>query len=277
MEEYRFSRALAYRFTELAEMFNSAFTGYLLLVSMTAEATAAHWRLYHIDGARSLVTHDQAGAFVGLAYIGVRGTRGWCGGFGIAPAFRGRGAGKRLAREMVETARESGLRSLQLEVLSQNEAARAIYEAAGLTVRRRVRSVEIAVAALPDGDGQAAARLETSAPLVAEDILAAEPVWQQELVSLLAMTTETAHLTDAAGQRSTLVCRKAGEKTLILAASVARTTTEQELVALLRRAAADSSSIQLTNCPGSSSILARCQALGFTEVYSQDEMYLDLR
>jgi hypothetical protein len=216
---------------------------------------------------------DPEGTFVGMTLIGARGTRGWCGGFGIAPAFRGHGAGKRLAREMVETARASGLRSLQLEVLAQNEAARAIYESAGLTVRRRVRTIEIAITALSDGTERGASQVATSASLVAEDVLAAQPVWQQELASLLAMTTETAHVTESAGQRSSLVYVRSGALTRILAASVAKSFTEQELVALLRQAAGDSSVIQLVNCPGSSSILARCQALGFTEVYSQDEMY----
>jgi ribosomal protein S18 acetylase RimI-like enzyme len=211
MDEYQFSRALAYDFAALAEMFTDAFTGYFFPMNMTVEALATHWRLYHIDGARSLVMRDSSDAFAGLAFIGVRGTRAWCGGFGIAPAYRGRGAGKRLARAMVDTARASGWRSLQLEVLSQNEAARAIYEGAGLTVRRRLRTVQSAVAALPDDARPPTGGVETSEPLVAEDVLAARPVWQQELASLLAMTTETTHLTDAAGQRSSHTRRACAE------------------------------------------------------------------
>jgi RimJ/RimL family protein N-acetyltransferase len=276
MDEYQLARALSYDFGALANMFTEAFTDYFFPMNMSAEALANHWRLYHIDGARSWVMRDPEGTFVGITLIGARGTRGWCGGFGVAPAFRGHGAGKRLAREMIEMARTSGLHSLQLEVLSQNGAARAIYEAAGLTVRRRVRTVEIAVAALPDETEAPAGQVTSSAPLVAEDVLAAQPVWQQELASLLAMTTETAHVTDSAGHRNSLVCARSGATTRILAASVAKTLSEQELVALLRQAAGRASAIQLTNCPGSSSILARCRALGFSEVYSQDEMYIAL-
>ena len=143
-------------------------------------------------------------------------------------------------------------------------------------MRRRVRTVEIAVAALPDGTERGASQVATSAPLVAEDILAAQPVWQQELASLLAMTTETAHVTDSAGQRNALVCVRTGATTRILAANVAKSLAEQELAALLRQAAGDAPAIQLTNCPDSSSILARCQSLGFTAVYGQDEMYIAL-
>jgi ribosomal protein S18 acetylase RimI-like enzyme len=276
MEEYQFTRALSYDFGALANMFTEAFTGYFFQMNMTPEALATHWRLYHIDGARSLVMRDPERTFVGMTLIGARGDRGWCGGFGIAPAFRGHGAGKRLAREMIETARTSGLRSLQLEVLSQNDAARAIYESAGLTVRRRVRTVEIALTALPNGADTDAKQVATSTPFVAEDVLAAQPVWQQELASMLAMTTESTHLTDLAGQRNSLVCIRSGDRTRILAANVANATSENELIALLRQAAGESSVIQLTNCPDSSPILAQCLSLGFSEMYSQDEMYITL-
>jgi ribosomal protein S18 acetylase RimI-like enzyme len=276
MEEYQFTRALSYDFGALANMFTEAFTGYFFPMNMTPEALANHWRLYHIDGARSLVMRDLDGTFAGMTLIGARGTRGWCGGFGIAPAFRGHGAGKRLAREMLETARASALRSLQLEVLSQNAAARAVYEAAGLTVRRHVRTVEIALSALPDVADTDARRVVTSAPLIAEDVLAAQPVWQQELASLLAMTTETTHVTDAASQRSSLVCARSGALTRILAASVTNSLADRKLIALLRQATGDSSVIQLTNCPDSSSMLARCLSLGFIEKYSQDEMHVTL-
>jgi ribosomal protein S18 acetylase RimI-like enzyme len=276
MEEYQFARALSYDFGALANMFTEAFTGYFFPMNMTPEALANHWRLYHIDGARSLVMRDPEGTFVGMTLIGARGTRGWCGGFGVAPAFRGHGAGKRLAREMVETARASGLRSLQLEVLAQNDAARATYKSAGLTVRRRVRSVEIAITTLPNGADRDASQVATSASRMAEDVLAAQPIWQQELASLLALTTETAQVTDSAGQRSSLVYVRSGATIRILAANVSNSITELELVALLRQAAGDASAIQLTNCPDSSSILARCQSLGFAAVYGQDEMYMAL-
>src|SRR5260370_10814354 len=101
MDDYQFSRALAYDFAALAVMFTDAFTGYFFPMNMTVEALATHWRLYHIDGARSLVMRDSSDAFAGLAFIRVRGTRAWCGGFGGAPSYRRRGAGKPLGPGMV--------------------------------------------------------------------------------------------------------------------------------------------------------------------------------
>jgi hypothetical protein len=177
---------------------------------------------------------------------------------------------------MVESARASGLGSLQLEVLSQNDAARALYKTAGLEKRRHVRTLEIAVEALPDVTAESASPVAAEATLFADDVLAAQPVWQQELATLLAITTETAHVTDSAGERSSLVYARAGEKSRILAARVTASLSERELVKLLRRAAGEAAVMQLVNCPETDTILARCQELGFTEVYSQDEMYLAL-
>jgi hypothetical protein len=139
-----------------------------------------------------------------------------------------------------------------------------------------MRTLEIELIALPDAAAADAHRVATAATLFAEDVLAAQPVWQQELASLLAMTTETTHSTDRGGRRCSLVCARSGIRTRILAASVATSVSEQELIALLRQAAGASTAIQLTNCPDSATIMALCRSLGFGELYSQDEMDIAL-
>ena len=53
--------------------------------------------------------------------LGLRGERGWCGGFGIVPEFRGMGLANWLCEKLVERGRELELATLQLEVLAQNE------------------------------------------------------------------------------------------------------------------------------------------------------------
>src|SRR5579871_258051 len=111
--QYRFSDATGYTLAQMTEMHNESFSGYFMPATMTPEMTAHFWRVYQIDASRSVVMHDQTGTFVGMARVGVRGNRGWCGGFGIAPAFRGSGASKLLAAEMVRVARDSGLTTLQ--------------------------------------------------------------------------------------------------------------------------------------------------------------------
>lgn len=65
------------------------------------------------------------------------GERGWIGGFGIIPSHRGRGLAARLMREHLDVARQSGVGRVQLEVLTQNWAARS-YERAGFVTTRRL-------------------------------------------------------------------------------------------------------------------------------------------
>src|SRR5689334_16073127 len=101
MSEYRFSNALGYTFEQLADMHNTSFSGYFMPVSMTPGQTADFWRTNQIDANRCVVMHDANNTFVGMARMGTRGTRCWCGGFGIVPEFRGNGASKLLASEMV--------------------------------------------------------------------------------------------------------------------------------------------------------------------------------
>lgn len=64
------------------------------------------------------------------------GERGWIGGFGIAPSHRGRGLAAGLMREQLDVARDSGVRHVQLEVLTQNWAGRSYARAGFVTTRR---------------------------------------------------------------------------------------------------------------------------------------------
>jgi len=116
-QNYRFTNALGYTFEQMSEMHNASFSGYFVPIEMTPEMTADFWRLNGIDALRSVVMHDEDGAFVGMARMGTRGKRGWCGGFGIVPEFRGRGASTLLAEQMVKVAREGGLRHYKRECL----------------------------------------------------------------------------------------------------------------------------------------------------------------
>src|SRR5690348_9430884 len=150
MNTYSFSNALAYTQMQLAEMHSASFSGYFFPTMITAEMSAGFWRVFQIDAKYCVVMHNEQGAFVGIARIGVRGLRGWCGGFGIVPEFRGTGASKLLVTQMVQVARENGLATLQLEVLTQNIRAIKLYEGAGFRFARRLIGIEAAIDALPD-------------------------------------------------------------------------------------------------------------------------------
>src|SRR6266571_4224979 len=131
MADYRFSDALSYTHEQLSQMFNESFTGYFFPANTSAQQNADFWRTEQIDSLCSVVMHDEAGTFVGLARMGVRGQRGWCGGFGIVPQFRRTGASKLLAAQMIQVARDTGLTTLLLEVLTQNTPAFKLYKSVG--------------------------------------------------------------------------------------------------------------------------------------------------
>jgi ribosomal protein S18 acetylase RimI-like enzyme len=126
---------------QIAKAFNAGFAGYFMPVEFTVERLAAFCRHYSIDLARSLVVVSRSGGErepVGITLLGLREDRGWCGGFGIVPEYRGTGAARFLLDALVGRCRELALSSLQLEVLGQNERAIRLYERGGFQRTREL-------------------------------------------------------------------------------------------------------------------------------------------
>ena len=274
--DYRFSNALGYTQTQLAELHTIGFTGYFFPMVATPESSADSWRVYAIDANRSIIMRDASGAFVGLARVAVRGTRGWCAGFGIAPAFRGMGAGTALAARMAQVARETGLATLQLEVLEQNIAAQRAYERAGFTTRRQVVIVEGATAALPEP--AASVRIEDAGwDVIVPHLVRGElPVWQRELATLLTLDVTIGAVRSEDGRVSALAVHRANGRAQILAHATESATSDDELLALLHWAGRGMERIHLSDEPEDSPFLARLRTLGFTEIARQREMLLAL-
>jgi hypothetical protein len=226
--------------------------------------------------------HDVSGAFVGMARMGTRGDRGWCGGFGIVPEHRGTGAGRLLAAEMVRVARESGLATLQLEVLTQNARAIRLYESAGFVTRRRLFGIELAADALPadlQGDELAAAAESVPAETLLPWLLSqptARQSWGREPASILTMRCEGLALRQSEEYACGLIAQTSGEQCRIQAAYFPPSLSDAAVAALLRRAAGTASGIQVFNEPEGSDFLVRCRRLGFGEFFSQHEMWLTL-
>ena len=275
MNQYRFSDATDYTLAQMAEMHNESFSGYFMPAMMTTEWTADFWRVHQIDANRSVVMYDQTRAFVGMARVGARGKRGWCGGFGIVPAFRGSGASKLLAAEMVRVARASGLATLQLEVLTQNIRAFKLYEGAGFVTTRKLLGLEMASSSLP---AVASIEMKTAPTEALLPFLhgAERPAWGQELATTLTLQTEAVVASGVDGRVNGLIARRAGERLQVQAAILQPDFTSAELAALLRSAAGDATTIQIFNEPEGSDLLARCLELGFHEFFSQYEMIIEL-
>lgn len=127
---------------EGAAALNRVFQRYLIPMSFSSEQLHLHMAYNDVDPSASPIWYDDDGEVVAAALLGVRGKRGWIGGFGVAPPSRGRGIARQLAAHMIDTARARRLESLALEVLVENEPAIRVYEAAGFRRVRRLLSLQ---------------------------------------------------------------------------------------------------------------------------------------
>lgn len=120
----------------LLALWNAGYEGYFVPITLTTEQLERYVRRGGIDLGRSLVMRVD-GEPAAFSLLGIDGERGWIGGFGVAPAFRGRGLSYALMREHAARFRGWGLRHVQLELFEQNWVRRT-YEAAGFRVTRRL-------------------------------------------------------------------------------------------------------------------------------------------
>ncbi len=104
----------------------------------TTDAYAYYCRVENIDVAHSIQARDGEGRIVGIATMGIRGDKGYCGDLGVVPEARRKGVGHGLMRAFVEEARRLGLRYLSLSVNSENVPALRIYEGAGFRISRDI-------------------------------------------------------------------------------------------------------------------------------------------
>src|SRR4051794_36292166 len=121
---------------ELAAAFNTVYTDYVVPFVVNEAWARQHVAANSIALEHSPLWLDDSGALVALAALGVRGERGWVGGFGVAPDYRGQGLSRQLARATLDRARQASLRRVQLEVITSNARAIRTYERAGF-VRTR--------------------------------------------------------------------------------------------------------------------------------------------
>jgi len=111
--------------------FNRSFEGYLVPMTHTVDSLRTLIAVNAISLAHSFVAEDNAGQPAGIVLLAVRGARGWIGGMGLAPEWRGRGLAAPLMRTALDEARVLGLDSVELEVLTRNTPARSLYARLG--------------------------------------------------------------------------------------------------------------------------------------------------
>jgi predicted GNAT family acetyltransferase len=226
------------------------------------------------DLVNSLVALDGAEA-VGMAVLAARGTRGWVGGFGVVPAWRGRGLGRRLMSELVERARAAGLRRLSLEVLAGNTAAIRLYEQAGMRVTRDLLVMERPAgwATAPRGavarEAPAAELLEHFTRLHPEP-----PAWQREPASLLAANLLGLYLGRRSRPRAYALVRHTREgETFLSDLAAADARQARAMCAALGHVGG---ALKINNEPEQSPYAAPLLEHGFREVLRQHEMSMEL-
>ena len=266
----RFVPATSVSLVDYAAAFSAGFRGYLLPFSMDAGALARRVRLGQYDLENSLLAYE-GDEVAGVAALAVRGEEGWVAGFGVVPERRGAGVGREMMAALVERARACGLRHLSLEVLKGNEAARRLYESAGMRATRDLLIMERAGA-------EGGTTLDEAEP---GELLrhfarlhAVRPAWQRDLPSLLAARLDGYRLGPADAPRAyALVGRGPDAAPYVsdLAAEDAPAARE-----LCRGLAGLAPVLKLINEPEDGLFVEPLRESGFVETTRQHELHMDL-
>ena len=263
----------------IADAFNAVYEDYVMPVRVTAEQMEHHVRSNDIVLAESPLWLDDDGAVVGMAMLGVRGDRGWVGGFGIAKPYRGRGLSHLLIQELIERGRRLSLREIVLEVITTNTAAIRTYERAGFTRQRDL----VILLRRPDAR---TLDIDTSAVTIAVPMLllanrpqsAHTPAWQHELRSLThddKLTGLAVGPTDAPLAMAVYLVPDDTSIRIADLAAIDHDAAQTLLSALIQRE--PDRSIALVNEPEGSKALPALYDLGWQEVMRQHEMAYALR
>lgn len=271
-----FKPAATISLEELAAKFNAAFTGYFYPMALTAETLSRRVRHEQIDLQHSLLAYDES-EFVGCALLGVRGRRGWCGGFGITPEHRGRGRAQEMMRDFIEEARAAEVQTLCLEVLTKNIGAIRLYQRAGMNITRDLLILERA--------GEMTSQRNTFPEVAPAKLLRhferlhlLRPAWQRDLVKLLVLEGARGFCLgteEAPDAYFVLWEKQEGEKLLVdifdLAAADSRGA--EDLCAALAQL---KGTLRILNEPEDSIFIKPLLLHGFIETERQHEMVLEL-
>jgi GNAT superfamily N-acetyltransferase len=122
-------------FDSLLALFNGAYSDYFVPLKLDRSGLELTIDICDIDLAASRVVLE-SGELVAFAFLALRGDEGWIGGMGTLPTHRRRGLGEEALAEVLAEAKKRAARSVRLEVIEQNEAARRLYEKLGFRHER---------------------------------------------------------------------------------------------------------------------------------------------
>ena len=270
---HHFVPASAFTLEAFADLYTRSFAGYFYPMTQTVAGFSARVRIDHLDLHHSMVllVNDVP---AGQATLGLRGTQAWCGGFGIALEFRGRGLGPPLFAQFVARARAAGATHLALEALTRNAAALKVYTGAGLRIARETRLFEWT----SDGpDPKPIDWAKADLMQIARHfhrLHAVAPVWGRDLPSLLLRPGLREIALNSHGDRAGYVVLSVNDNTariVDLAAESADVAT-----ALLTQLQASFAKVISFDEPADSPVTAAFDLCGFHEFDRQYELKLAL-
>jgi ribosomal protein S18 acetylase RimI-like enzyme len=249
-----------------AAALDRVFAQYVVPISFSEPQYNAHVSVNDIDLAASPIWYD-GDDVVAAAVLGVRGRRGWLGGFGLVPAYRGRGLARELLADVLEHAWRLDLESVALEVLEQNPAARQTYVTGGFERTRRLFTYEIDPASL-SADAPYAPYVD--AETFIDVPLDAAPCWQIEDVSLRRLPTQL----HAVGNASSFCIFQHHGKVAALVRAGASTADRLAWLAASVVAQTGAESISMFGVPEESQIAEGARTLGWSVAHVADEMMI---
>lgn len=296
-EDFEISRTGRMSIEQLAEATNATFAGYFVPVNHTSESFATNCRAFSLDLTQSLLARHWDGRLAGLTMLGLRGERGWCGGFGITEEFRGIGLANWFARKLVEQARGLGLTTLQLEVLAQNTKAFQTYQKAGFQTTRELVILSAPVSqVLTELEAFHTVRMEISEVRLEEALhiaiglepaLGFEPSWQREPATLYATTGLRGFVARRGGKALAVLIYQHNPESGRISILNLTFYNEAAAKALLERAAVNSKILRarpdapeevffVLNEPENSELFLLLSQLGLQETNRQYEMLIPL-
>lgn len=257
----------------LASLFNEAYEGYEVPLHVDPGAVAFMHEAFDLVPERSCLAWEQDRA-VGLAFLGVRGTRGWVGGMGVCPSARRRGVGEQLMRRILEQARAAGVRTLTLEVLENNVGAKSLYEKLGF---RTVRRLE--VLAWDGAAGPPAVPVEAADPKSARRRILAtrrlpEP-WQRADETIDRLDVSTPALRAVSSAVGDAVYRVSDGRASVLQMEARDADAAGALLDAIR-AKPDVTLVRFLNVPADHPATKALHSRGATRIASQLEMSMEL-
>lgn len=124
----------------LAELWRDIYAGLPVDFAFSGAGLSRHVASADIRLQHSVVAWI-GGEPAALSLAATRGGRAWIGGFGTAPAARGRGVGARLIREQCDRLARCGYGDIAIEVLERSPGRR-LCEGAGFQAERRLVSFD---------------------------------------------------------------------------------------------------------------------------------------